>query len=188
MPRFVLVLILVLSGVLSASAEEDTGWRPMWLAISPGFSQVAIVAEKPSRAARKAGVTQSRLREAVELRLRRNGVRIADEEGFWTPRLSVKVGVSAIEGVDSPFDLHVYTVRVVLWTVVGVKLPPPVGDRWVRTDVWRNGVTGWTADSARLADLVDQEVVGFTDALSLDFLRAETEYSTELQRWAATIE
>ena len=48
-------------------------------------------------------------------------------------------------------------------------------------------MTGYTGDRDSLPALIRGQITEFTDALSLDFLRAETEYKAERDRWVSTI-
>jgi hypothetical protein len=115
MSRVSLLLVVSLCFIVAASAEEITGqWRPMWLAVrAPGLSEVAIEALTPSGDARKAGVTERLLHDAVELTLRRNAIGVTSDPGFWTPRLEIKAGTLTVKD-GGTFVLHVYTVDIVL--------------------------------------------------------------------------
>ena len=204
MRTFTVALILILSCVAPAPAQEPPGegWRPMWLAVETAVDwetrkvavqtpKLVVETSEPSHDALEAGLTEHILSDTAALGLLRNGIKITDEPDFWTPRLSIKTQVLAVTDSGGAHVLHMYTVHVALWTVVGlpavpVRLRPDV--QYVRTDLWRNGATGWTGEPDRLREVVRRQILEFIDAMSLDLLEANAEYESALEQWASTIE
>ena len=186
----VLPLIGLLWFVPTASFGEEEAWDPMWLAIKsvPALTVIAIDVEEPSRVAKKMGISKKELADIVELGLRRNGISIEDDPGFWTPRMAVEVGVLPIEATSGEVLAYIYRVDFVLWTAVHIKSMPRYGNQYVRTDLWRNGVTGYTSVSSNLSQIVRDQLSEFTQAFSLDFLRAESSHERELKRWIASLQ
>ena len=185
-----LSLIGLLWFVSADSFGEEEAWEPLWLGINayPPLTVIAIDVEEPSRFARKRGVSRKMLGDVVELGLRRNGIRIEDDPGFWTPRLAIEVAVLPAETTSGEIVAHIYRIDFVFWTAVGVKLPPRYGNQYVRTDLWRNAATGYTGVDSNLSAVIRDVLSEFTESFSLDFLRAESSHERETQRWLSSFQ
>ena len=180
------IVFLPFVGFAPSKAEEQ--WAPIWLAVPhPALNGIAIVLEKPSKTAKRVGVTESLISDVVELGLRRSNIRVDNDPNFWSTMLSIEVGVIPVETTGGTVVLHIYRIDFVLWKAVSTDVGPPFGTKWVRTDLWQTGVTGFTGDTANLPGLVSDQLAEFTGALSLDYLRAVTEHERAMKRWIATI-
>ena len=179
------LLVIVFSFFPGASADDMAPWEPMWMALShPALNSIAIMIENPSKTAKKVGVTERLIYNAVELGLRRNKIRVDEDLNSWSTRLSIEFNTAiALECGDEA--IYAYRIGYALWMLVGVKLPR-FGIRYVRVDLWRAGVSG-AATARLLPERVREFLSEQTDSLSLDYLRAEAEHQRDVERWFSTI-
>ncbi len=180
--RFVPALALLGVAGAAPGADAEDNWRPMWLALDfPRLNQIAILVTPFDSLTTESGLTERIVRDAVELALRRNKISPAPPDApRVVPKLEVDVSAMTVRTTKGKYVLDVWGLEMSLWMAVPTKSLPFLTTRWVRTDVWRDGVVGYASSPEHLGPAIREVILQLCDDLSLDYLRAGTEYETNM--------
>lgn len=177
-----LIALFVAFWFVTADAQEEPEWRPMWMAVT---SSISIEVEELSRDARKAGLNTKMLHDAVSLGLRRNKIEVGAD--LWGPTLSVRAGIAEI-GTCADETIYAYGVNLEFWTVGSVKVLPwhggylRSGHQSAPVDLWGKVFFG-AGTASSILPAIREFLTREIDALSLDFLTAEEEAEDAWDAW-----